>query len=108
MLSSTPAPQDELALTLVTTGVTTGATAGVEVRARFLAVASTVAAEIGPRPAASFSQVDLTDLPALLGQALGAVDLGRRLAAPGRRRSQDGAAPFSGTAAGGRRRSPPR
>ena len=67
VISSRPADQGELALPLLEPAV--------EVRARFLAVASSLAAEIGPRPAASFSQVDLSDLPPLLGQALGAVDL---------------------------------
>jgi hypothetical protein len=67
VLSSTPESRDEQPFTLLRPEV--------EVRARFLAVASSLAAEIGPRPAASFSQIDLSDLPPLLGQALGAVDL---------------------------------
>jgi hypothetical protein len=67
VLSSTPAAAGELALGLVEPAI--------EARARFLAVASSVAAEIGQRPAASFSQVDLSDLPPLLGEALGAVSL---------------------------------
>jgi hypothetical protein len=67
VLSSTPAAADQLPFAMVRPEV--------EVRARFLAVASSLAAEIGPLPAASFSQIDLSDLPPLLGQALGAVDL---------------------------------
>lgn len=67
VLTSTPTAGDELALTQVRPEV--------ETRARFLAVSSSSAAEIGPQPAASFSQVDLEDLPPLLGQALGAVRL---------------------------------
>jgi hypothetical protein len=47
----------------------------VEVRARYLAVAASVAAEARPLPAASWSQVDLDDLPPLLREALQAVDL---------------------------------
>jgi hypothetical protein len=47
----------------------------VEVRARYLAVASSVAGEARPLPAASWSQVDVEDLPALLREALQAVDL---------------------------------
>lgn len=67
VLTSTPAAGDELALTQLRPEV--------ETRARFLAVSSSSAAEIGPLPTASFSQVDLEDLPPLLGQALGAVRL---------------------------------
>ena len=67
VLSSTPAAAEVLPLTAIAPEV--------EVRARFLAVASSIAAEIGPQPAASFAQIDLTDLPPLLGEALGAVDL---------------------------------
>lgn len=47
----------------------------VEVRARFLAVASSVAGEARPQPAASWTQVDLDDLPPLLREALAVVDL---------------------------------
>ncbi|MEA2693973.1 MAG: hypothetical protein QOJ16_3360 [Acidobacteriota bacterium] len=48
---------------------------GIEVRARYLAVASSVAAEVQPTPAASWSRVDLSDLPPALGEALQALDL---------------------------------
>jgi len=47
----------------------------VEVRARYLAVSSSTAARIAPSPATSFSQIDLDDLPSMLGQALGAIRL---------------------------------
>jgi hypothetical protein len=49
--------------------------ANIEVRARYLALASTVAADVQPRPAASWSRVDLSDLPPALGEALAALDL---------------------------------
>jgi hypothetical protein len=48
---------------------------GVEVRARYLAVASSVAADIRPLPDAGWARVDLDDLPDLLREALGALDL---------------------------------
>ncbi len=67
VLSSTPGATGELAWSRVEPKV--------EVRARYLAVTSSLAAEIAPQPAASFSQIDLSDLPPLLGQALGAVRL---------------------------------
>jgi hypothetical protein len=47
----------------------------VEVRARYLAFASSVAAEARALPEAGWSRVDLTDLPAMLGEALQTVDL---------------------------------
>src|SRR5262249_20509088 len=47
----------------------------VEVRARYLAVASSVAAVAQPQPAEGWSQVDLDDLPPLLREALQVVDL---------------------------------
>jgi hypothetical protein len=47
----------------------------VEVRARYLAVSSSVAAEIGPAPEASWARVDLDDLPQALGSTLAALDL---------------------------------
>jgi hypothetical protein len=46
-----------------------------EVRARYLAIASSVAARVEPAPAASWARVDLADLPAALGQALQTLDL---------------------------------
>jgi len=48
---------------------------GIEVRARYLAVASSVAAEVAPQPAVSWSRVDLSDLPKALGEALQTLDL---------------------------------
>jgi hypothetical protein len=47
----------------------------IEVRARYLTVASSVAADVQPTPAASWSRVDLSDLPPALGQALQSLDL---------------------------------
>lgn len=84
VLSSTPAAAGTVPLTLVRPDS--------EVRARYLAVASSLAADIAPLPSASFSQIDLTDLPPLLGEALGAVDLAAAW------RLQEGAAPESGLA----------
>jgi hypothetical protein len=57
---------------------------GIEVRARYLAVASSIAAEVAPRPAESWSRVDLSDLPKALGEALQTLDLTAawRFAAP--------------------------
>jgi hypothetical protein len=45
------------------------------VRARYLALASSVAADVHPLPAASWGRVDLDDLPSSLREALGGVDL---------------------------------
>ena len=47
----------------------------VDVRARYLAVASSVAGEARPQPQASWLQVDLEDLPPLLREGLEVVDL---------------------------------
>jgi hypothetical protein len=47
----------------------------VDVRLRYLALASSVAADARPLPEASWSRVDLTDLPAALSEALAALDL---------------------------------
>jgi hypothetical protein len=47
----------------------------IEVRARYLAVASSVAADVQPAPASSWSRVDLSDLPPALGEALQTLDL---------------------------------
>ncbi len=47
----------------------------VDVRARYLAVASSVAGEAQPQPQASWLQVDLDDLPPLLREGLQVVDL---------------------------------
>ncbi|HEX3126595.1 MAG TPA: hypothetical protein VH394_04635, partial [Thermoanaerobaculia bacterium] len=48
---------------------------GIDVRSRYLAVASSVAAEAKPLPEASWSRVDLTDLPPSLSEALEVIDL---------------------------------
>jgi hypothetical protein len=65
----TSAPRSETVL------AAQGVVPAVEVRARYLALASSVAAEAEPRPVASWSRVDLTDLPPALGQALQSLDL---------------------------------
>jgi hypothetical protein len=44
-------------------------------RARYLAVATTIAGAVEPRPAASWTRVDLGDLPPALGSALAALDV---------------------------------
>jgi hypothetical protein len=67
VLSSTPSPGASLPASAVLPGI--------EVRARYLAVASSVAAEVQPTPAASWSRVDLSDLPPALGEALQTLDL---------------------------------
>jgi hypothetical protein len=46
-----------------------------EVRGRYLAVSLAVAAEVRPLPAASWTRVDTSDLPAMLSEALTALDL---------------------------------
>jgi hypothetical protein len=46
-----------------------------EVRARYLALASAVAADVRPLPQASWSRVDLDDLPPVLREALSSIDL---------------------------------
>jgi hypothetical protein len=46
-----------------------------EVRARYLAVSLAVAADVHPLPAASWTRVDTSDLPAMLSDALTALDL---------------------------------
>lgn len=48
---------------------------GTDVRSRFLAVASSVAAEARPLPEASWARVDLADLPPSLSEALEVIDL---------------------------------
>jgi len=67
---------------LVLTSPVTGATLAldpvqptVRVRGRYLAVASSVAADVTPRPEASWSRVDLGDLPALVSEAAQALDI---------------------------------
>ncbi|HWN41731.1 MAG TPA: carboxypeptidase-like regulatory domain-containing protein, partial [Thermoanaerobaculia bacterium] len=49
--------------------------AGLDVRARYLAVASSIAAEARPLPEPAWSRVDLEDLPASLSEALEVIDL---------------------------------
>ncbi|HEX5715775.1 MAG TPA: hypothetical protein VF179_06430 [Thermoanaerobaculia bacterium] len=58
--------------------------AGLDVRARYLAVASSIAAEARPLPESAWSRVDLEDLPASLSEALEVIDLAAawRLADP--------------------------
>ena len=46
-----------------------------EVRARYLAISSAVAADVQPLPEGSWTRVDTTDLPSLLSAALTALDL---------------------------------
>jgi hypothetical protein len=67
VLSSTPAPGAELALDPVVPEGT--------LRARYVALASSVAADAHPLPEASWARVDLDDLPPTLREALGGVDL---------------------------------
>jgi hypothetical protein len=67
VLSSTPAAADGLSLDAVKPGL--------EVRARYLAISSAVAADVRPLPEASWIRVDTSDLPALLSEAMTALDL---------------------------------
>ncbi|HYU35555.1 MAG TPA: hypothetical protein VEW48_25655 [Thermoanaerobaculia bacterium] len=69
VLSSTPPalPAGELSLEAVKPEV--------EVRARYLAISSAVAADVRPLPETSWNRVDLSDLPATLSEALTALDL---------------------------------
>jgi hypothetical protein len=71
VLTSTP-PADVLTQG---TELTAALPSGVEVRARYLAVASSVAAEAHPLPETAWSRVDLEDLPASLSEALAVIDL---------------------------------
>jgi hypothetical protein len=79
VLTSTPAPGAELALDPVTPEGDPQT-----VRARYVALASSVAADAHPLPEPSWSRVDLDDLPPTLREALGGVDLAAawRLSAP--------------------------
>jgi hypothetical protein len=56
-----------------------------ELRSRFLAISSTVAADVRPLPEGSWTRVDTSDLPAVLSEALTALDLAAawRLSADG-------------------------
>jgi len=62
-----------------------------EVRARYLAVSLAVAADVHPLPAASWARVDTSDLPAMLSDALTALDLAAawRLATDGKENAKD-------------------
>jgi hypothetical protein len=46
-----------------------------EVRSRYLAISSAVAADVRPLPDGSWARVDVSDLPAVLSEALSALDL---------------------------------
>jgi hypothetical protein len=67
VLTSTPKPGLELPLDPVVPEGT--------VRARYVALASSVAADVKPLPEASWSRVDLDDLPPVLLEALNGIDL---------------------------------
>lgn len=70
VLTSTPAPESLAA------GVPLAAAKpGVEVRARYLAASSSVAADLRPVPETAWMRVDLDDLPQALGSALAALEL---------------------------------
>jgi hypothetical protein len=70
VLTSTPAAQD------LAQGVPLAAVKPeYDVRARYLAISSAVAADARPLPEAAWSRVDLTDLPPALSEALAALDL---------------------------------
>jgi hypothetical protein len=67
VLTSTPKPGSDLSLDPVVPEGT--------VRARYVALASSVAADVRPLPAASWARVDLDDLPPVLLAALNGIDL---------------------------------
>jgi hypothetical protein len=69
VLTSTPAAGAEVPLEPVVVQP------GIEVRARYLALASAVAADAHPLPPASWGRVDLDDLPPALREALSSIDL---------------------------------
>jgi hypothetical protein len=71
VLTSTP-PADVLT---EGTALSAALPAGLDVRARYLAVASSIAAEARPLPEMAWSRVDLEDLPASLSEALEVIDL---------------------------------
>jgi hypothetical protein len=68
VLTSTPAPGAEVPLEPIVPAQS-------EVRARYLALASAVAADVRPLPPASWARVDLDDLPPALREALSSIDL---------------------------------
>jgi hypothetical protein len=94
VLTSTPEPAAALALDAVRPGPA--------VRARYLALATTVAATTRPLPAASWERVDLDDLPSMLGEALQALDLTAawRLTTGGAAGATPAAGPATPSAAG--------
>ncbi|HSU83738.1 MAG TPA: hypothetical protein VLR69_15040, partial [Thermoanaerobaculia bacterium] len=67
VLTSTPKPGSELPLDPVVPEGT--------VRARYVALASSVAADVKPLPEASWARIDLDDLPPVLREALNGIDL---------------------------------
>ncbi|PYQ57514.1 MAG: hypothetical protein DMF53_22445, partial [Acidobacteria bacterium] len=67
VLTSTPKPGADLSLDPVVPQGT--------VRARYVALASSVAADVRPLPEASWTRVDLDDLPPVLRDALNGIDL---------------------------------
>lgn len=81
VLTSTPAAN------LLTEGaaLTPALPSGLDVRARYLAVASSIAAEARPVPETAWARVDLEDLPPSLSEALEVIDLAAawRLSDPG-------------------------
>jgi hypothetical protein len=70
VLTSTPAAGAELSLAPVAPVLPEGS-----LRARYLALASSVAADVEPLPRAAWARVDLEDLPPALREALGGIDL---------------------------------
>ncbi len=67
VLTSTPGPGAEVPLEPIVPQT--------EVRARYLALASAVSADVKPLPEASWMRVDLDDLPQALREALSSIDL---------------------------------
>ena len=70
VLTSTPAPGAEVPLEPIVPVMPE-----IEVRTRYLALASAVAADAHPLPQASWTRVDLDDLPPALREALSSIDL---------------------------------
>ena len=70
VLTSTPAPGVEVPLEPIVPVMPE-----IEVRTRYLALASAVAADAHPLPQASWTRVDLDDLPPALREALSSIDL---------------------------------
>ncbi|MBW8874109.1 MAG: carboxypeptidase regulatory-like domain-containing protein [Acidobacteria bacterium] len=82
VLTSTPAPGAEVPLEPIVPVIPVipvipaiPARPATDVRARYLALASAVAADARPLPQASWTRVDLDDLPPALREALSAIDL---------------------------------